>query len=70
MLPMINSKAEHTQTGEAMKEKDTQSTFLSEASGELYKTKCSFRCSKSVLCNTEAACCNVLVQTGFALSIK
>lgn len=28
MLPMINSKAEYTQTGEAMKEKDTQSTFF------------------------------------------
>lgn len=40
MLPMINSKAEHTRTGEAMKEKDTQSTFLSEVIGELYKTKC------------------------------
>lgn len=37
MLPMINSKAEYTQTGEAMKEKDTQSTFLSEIIGKLNK---------------------------------
>lgn len=73
---MINTKAAYSQTGEGIKKKknDTQSTFNEKFTGELYKTECSFRHSKSALYDAEATRryenLQCAIQIGFTLSIK